>query len=61
MTVYCSDEIAKPKQFHAPVPQGSCGGPVLYLIYASMIQDIIPPTTDLHTFADDHGLKITSI
>ena len=26
------------------VPQGSCAGPVLYLIYASTIEDVIPPT-----------------
>ena len=57
MTVYCNDQIAKPKQLHAYVPQGSCGGPVIYLIYASTIQDIILPTIDLHAFADDHGLK----
>ena len=57
MTVYCNNRKAKPKQLHASVPQGSCGGAVLYLIYASTIQDIIPPTIDLHAFADDHGLK----
>ena len=32
MTVYCNDQIAKPKQLHASIPQGSCGEPVLYLI-----------------------------
>ena len=26
------------------VLQGSCAGPVLYLIYASTIEDVIPPT-----------------
>ena len=61
MTVYCNGQIAKPKHFHASVPQGSCGGPVLYLIYTSTIQDNIPPTIDLHAFAHDHGLKSTSI
>ena len=57
MRVYCNGQIAKPKHLHASVPQGSCGGPVLYLIYASTIQDNIPPTIDLQTFADDYGLK----
>ena len=57
MTVHCNDRRAKPKQLHASIPQCSCGRPVLYLIYPSTIQDIIPPTIDLHTFADDHGLK----
>ena len=37
MTVYCNGQIAKPKHLHASVPQGSCGGPELYLIYASKI------------------------
>ena len=60
MTVHCNDKMAKPRQLHASIPQGTCGGPVLYLIYASTIQDIIPPTIDLHAFADDHGLKTTS-
>ena len=26
------------------IPQGSCAGPVLYLIYVSTIEDVIPPT-----------------
>ena len=30
---------------------------MLYLIYASTIQDNIPPTIDLYAFADGHGLK----
>ena len=57
MTVYCNGQIAKLKHLHASIPQGSCGGPMLYLIYASTIQDNIPPTIDLHAFTDDHGLK----
>ena len=31
------------------IPQGSCAGPVLYLIYASTIEDVIPPT---HVYMD---------
>ena len=57
MTVHCNDSKAKHKQLQWSVPQGSCGGQVLYLIYGSMIQDNIPPTIDLHAFADNHGLK----
>ena len=30
------------------VPQGSCAGPVLYLVYASTIEDVIPPHICLH-------------
>ena len=39
------------------VPQGSCTGPVLYLAYASGLQDVIPRGMSLHGFADDHSLK----
>ena len=38
------------------IPQGSCAGPVLYLIYANTIEDVIPPTC-LYGYADDHGMK----
>ena len=57
MVVYSNDSKSKPKHLHGSILQGSCGVPVLYLISASMIQDNIPPTIDLHVFADDHGLK----
>ena len=57
MAMYCNDSKSKPKQLHGSIPQGSLGGPVLYLIYGSTIQDNIPPTTDLHAFVNDHGLK----
>ena len=40
------------------VPQGSCAGPVLYLAYASTLQEIVPDGIDLHGYADDHALKI---
>ena len=57
MTVYYNDSKTKPKQLQGSIPQGSCGGPVLYLIYTSTIQENIPPTIDLHAFVDNHGLK----
>ena len=56
-TMYCNDSKAKPKQLQGSIPQGSCGGPVLYLIYTSTIQENIQPTIDLHAFADNHELK----
>ena len=39
------------------VPQGSCAGPVLYSIYASTLQTVIPEGIDLNDFADDHNVK----
>ena len=32
-------------------------GPVLYLDFASSLQDVIPRGTPLHGFADDHSVK----
>ena len=43
------------KELHFSVPQGSCAGPVLYSVYASTLQEVVP--LDLHGYADDHGLK----
>jgi hypothetical protein len=39
------------------VPQGSCAGPVLYLAYASTLQEAVFSNIQLHGFADDHDLK----
>ena len=39
------------------VPQGSCLGPVLYLIYASTIANIIPENLHIYGYADDHALS----
>jgi hypothetical protein len=41
------------------VPQGSCAGPVLYLAYASTMQQAVPPEVQLHGYADDHAVKIS--
>ena len=39
------------------VPQGSCGGPVLYSVYASSLQTEILVNVRLNAFADDHSLN----
>ena len=39
------------------VPQGSCGGPILFLLYASTIGEVKPQTIDIHGYLDDHGIK----
>ena len=41
------------------VPQGSCAGPVLYLVYASTMQEAVPSDIQIHGYADDHALKIS--
>ena len=49
---------SEPKHLPFSVPQGSCAGPVLYLLYASTMQEVIDENIDLHGYADDHALKI---
>ena len=39
------------------VPQGSCAGPILFLLYASTIGEVIPQDIDIHGYADYHGIK----
>ena len=46
--------ISKNLQFS--VPQGSCMGPILYLAYASTLQEIIPTQISVYGYADDHAL-----
>ena len=37
--------------------QGSCAGPVLYLIYTSTLQTVIAEGIDLNGFVDNHNVK----
>ena len=39
------------------VPQGSCMGPYLYLMYASTLREVIPESIQLHGYADDHAFQ----
>ena len=39
------------------VPQGSCAGSVLYSVYVSTLQTVIPEGINLNGFADDHNVK----
>ena len=48
---------SEPINLEFSVPQGSCAGPILFLLYASTIVEVIPPTLDIHGYADDHGVK----
>ena len=40
------------------MPQGSCGGPVLYSCYASTMHKELPPNTalNIYGYANDHSL-----
>ena len=49
---------SEPKSLTFSVPQGSCAGPILYLLYASTMKEVVPDNIDLHGYADDHALKI---
>ena len=51
-------EYSNPINLEVSVPQGSYGGPVLYLCYAFTMQKELPPKTavDTYGYADDHNL-----
>ena len=57
MKVCIGDVYSETKRLSYSVPQGSCGGPVLYCAYASMILEIIHKSIDLNAFADDHSIS----
>ena len=48
---------SEPTGLKFSVPQGSCAGPILFLLYASTIAEVIPPTLNINGYADDHGVK----
>ena len=57
----CLVEIEDPRSSERSpefsVSQGSCGGPVLYSVYASSLQTEIPASMRLNAFADNHLLN----
>ena len=52
-----SKSTLKPLEFS--VPQGSCGGPVLYSAYASTLRLVVSPPLNLNGFPDDHSINIS--
>ena len=47
-----------PGELAYSVPQCSCAGLVLFSVYTSTIQEVVPQEqVDLHGYADDYGLK----
>ena len=57
--VNINDKYSSKRPLDFSVPQGSAGGPVLYILYADPLVDIIPDSIDLTGFADDHTLMKT--
>ena len=57
--VIVGDQLSTSRNLDFSVPQGSCAGPVLYLAYASTMQEIIPSLICLCRYADDHALKVS--
>ena len=57
MRVSIGDIYSKTKRLSYSVPQGSCGGPVIYSAYASKILVIIPKSINLHAFAEDQTIS----
>ena len=70
--VNVNSAYSKPKNLEYSMPQGSCLGPVAYLLYASSLEEVIAPPEppddpeeksptaekiNLHGHADDHGIK----
>ena len=55
--VCVNKSYSKPQDLTFSIPQGSCAGPVLYLVYASTIEHGIPLHICLHGYADDHDIK----
>ena len=52
-----STSTLRPLEFS--VPQGNCGGPVLYSAYASMLRLVVSPPLDLNGFTNDHLVNIS--
>ena len=57
--VCINKSYSKPQDLTFSIPQGSCAGAVLYLVYASTTEDVIPPHICLQRYAGDHGIKMS--
>ena len=57
MKVNIGNVYLETKRLSFSVPQGSCGGPVLYCAYASKILEIIPKSINLNALTDDHAIS----
>ena len=54
-------EYSEPIDLEFTVPQGSCSGPILFLLYASTIVEVVPPTIDYMGMQMIIGSKINVV
>ena len=57
MSVCIGKSYSSQRELRYSVPQGSCGGPMLFNCYSSSIISIIPETISIAGFADDHTIR----
>ena len=57
--VQVKGETSAQQPLEFSVPQGSCGGPVLYSAYASTLGLVVSPPLKINGFADDHSINIS--
>ena len=57
MSVCIGESYSSQRELRYSVPQGSCGGPVLFNCYSSSIISIIPENISIAGFADDHTIR----
>ena len=50
--VYINKSYSKPWDLAFSIPEGSCAGPIIYLAYASTMEDVIPLHICLYGYAD---------
>ena len=57
MSVCIGKSYSSQRELRYSVPQGSCGGPVLFNCYSSSIISIIPETISIAGFTDDYTIR----
>ena len=57
MSVCIGKSYSSQRELRYSVPQGSCGGPVLFNCYSSSIISIIPEIISIAGFTDDHTIR----
>ena len=55
--VTTNGKYSNPKDLTIGVPQGSCAGVVIFNVYCSPLEEVIPDNLQLSRFADDHIIQ----
>jgi hypothetical protein len=59
-SIFVNGATSKRFQLQRGVPQGSCLGPLLFLMYASGLFNVVEPhLPEAHAFADDSQLYVS--